>query len=77
MKKISDLILSQKLRDEERKEEHEQEEREIRADEGFRQFKEDNLNDLNDEFCKARGNISEDDKFDEFCRSEFKRWGER
>lgn len=64
--------------EQERKEEHEQEERENRKDEEFRQFKEDNLKDLNAEFCKARGTtIGEDDKFDSYCRSEFKRWGER
>lgn len=55
----------------ERKQEHEQEERQNRADEGFRQFKEDNLKDLQAEFCK------ESDEFEEYCRSEFKRWGEK
>ena len=54
----------------ERREEHEQEERENMRDEGFRQFKADNLKDLQVDFCK------ENDDFESFCRSEFKRWGE-
>ena len=55
--------------EQERKEEHEQEEREIREDEGFRNFKEENLEDLQKEFCK------ESDEFEGYCKSEFKRWG--